>query len=130
LAAALGRHEDAGQTTVLRAVRVGQDLHFRDGVEAGRRVADGAEDRVGRGLAVLDVGDAVGAAAQELDVVGAAEHVRVQEQERLDVAAVARQVVELLLVQAARDGAAVRRDVVDRFRGDGDRSPSAIPARA
>ena len=39
-----------------------------DGVEAGRRVADRAEDRVGRGLAVLDVRHAVGLAAQELDV--------------------------------------------------------------
>ena len=120
VAAALGRDDDAGEAAVLGAVRVRQHLHFRDRVEAGRRVADRAEDRVGRGLAVLDVADAVGPAAQELDVVAAADDVRVQQQERLDVAAVARQVVQLLLVEAAAIGLAVERDVVERVGRDRD----------
>ena len=55
----------------------------------------------------------------------AADDVGVEEQERLDVAAVARQVVELLLVEAARDGLAVERDVVERVGGDGDRFADA-----
>ena len=50
----------------------------------------------------------------------AAEDVRVQEQEGLDVAAAARQVAELLLVEAARDGLALQRDVVGGVRGHGD----------
>src|SRR6185295_20150279 len=68
-----------------------------------------------------DVADAVAPAAQELDVVEAAEDVRVQQQERLDVAAVPRQVVELLLVEPAGDGPTVERDVVERLAGDDDR---------
>ena len=63
-APALGRHDDACQTAVLRAVRVRQHLDFRDGVEARCRVADRAEDRVGRRLAVLDVRHAVGLGAR------------------------------------------------------------------
>ena len=51
----------------------------------------------------------------------AADHVGVEEQERLDIAAVARKVVELLLVETARDGLAIERDVVDRIGRDGDR---------
>ena len=73
VAAALGGDDDAGEAAVLGAVGVREHLHLGDGVEAGGRVADRAEDRVRRGLAVLDVGDAVGAAAEELDVVAAAE---------------------------------------------------------
>ena len=42
----------------------------------------------------------------------AADDVRVQQQERLDVARVARQVVQLLLVEAAADRLALERDVV------------------
>ncbi len=118
VAAALGGHQHAREAAVLRAVRVGEDLHLRDRVEPGGRVPDGPEDGVGRGLPVLDVAHAVAAAAQELDVVEPAEDVGVQEQERLDVPAVARKVVELLLVEAAGDRPAVERDVVEGFRGN------------
>ena len=118
--AALGRHYDARQAPVLGAVGVRQHRDLRDGVKARRRVADGAEDGVGRRLSVLDVRHAVGLGAQELDVIGAADHVRVEQQEGLDVAAIARQVVELLLVEAADNGLALERDVVARFSGDGD----------
>ena len=51
----------------------------------------------------------------------AADDVRVEEQEGLDVAAVARQVAQLLLVEAASDRLAVERDVVDRLGRDGHR---------
>ena len=118
--AALGRHHNARQAPVLGAVGIREHRDLRDGVKARRRVADGAEDGVGRRLSVLDVRHAVGLGAQELDVIGAADHVRVEQQERLDVPAIARQVVELLLVEAANDGLALERDVVARFSGDGD----------
>ena len=55
---------------------------------------------------------AVGAAAQELDAVEAADDVRVQREEVLDVAAVARQIAQLLLVEPAGDRLALERDVV------------------
>ena len=97
--AALGRHHNARQAPVLGAVGVREHRDLGDGVKARRRVADGAEDGVGRRLSVLDVRHAVGLGAQELDVIGAADHVRVEQQEGLDVPAVARQV----------DGAAARR---------------------
>ena len=119
--AALGRDEHPGQAAVLRAVGIGEYLELRDRVQAGRRVPHRTEDGVGRGLSVLDVAHAVAAATQELDVVEAAEHVRVQQQEGLDVPAAPGQVVELLLVEPAGDGAAVERDVVKGFRGHHDR---------
>ena len=118
--AALGRHHNARQAPILGAVGIREHSNFRDRVKARRRVADSAEDGVGRRLPVLDVRHAVGLGAQELDVVGAADHVRVEQQEGLDVPAIARQVVELLLVEAANDGLALERDVVARFSGDGD----------
>ena len=52
--------------------------------------------------------------------VEAADDVRVERQEVLDVAAVARQVAQLLLVEAARDRLALERDVVLPFGGHGD----------
>ena len=79
------------------------------------------EDGVRRRLTVLDVGDAVSLAAEELDIAAAAHDVGIEEQERLDVAAVARQIVELLLVEAARDGLAVERDVIEGVRRNRDR---------
>ena len=110
--AALGRDDDAGQAAELRAVRVGEHLHLGDRVEAGRGIGQLAED-AGRGrLAVLDVRGAVGAAAEELDRVEAADDVGVEREEVLDVAAVARQVAQLLGVQAAGDGLALDGDVL------------------
>ena len=100
---ALGRDDDARQTAVLGAVGIRQHADLRHRVEPRRGVADRSEDRVRRRLAVLDVRHAVRFAAEELDVVAAADHVRVEEQERLDVAAVPRQIVELLLVESASD---------------------------
>ncbi len=119
--AALGRHHDARQAAVLGTVGVRQHRNLRDRVEARSRVADGAEDGVRRCLSVLDVRHAVRLGAQELDVIGAADHVGVEEQERLDIATVARQIVELLLIEAADNGLALERDVVVRFARDGDR---------
>ena len=55
---------------------------------------------------------------------GAAHHVRVQQQERLDVARAARQIVQLLAVQAAADRLAVERDVV-RLARHGNRLADA-----
>ena len=69
VSSALGRHDDAGQATVLGAVRVRQHLDLRDRVEARRGVADRAEDRIRRGLAVLDVATRRRCGAQELHVV-------------------------------------------------------------
>ncbi len=121
IAAALRCDDDAGKAAVLGAERVRQHLDFLDRIETGRRIADRAEDGVGRGLPVLDVRDAVGLRAQELDVgVAAADDVRVEQEERLDVARVARQVAQLLGIEAARDRAAVERDVVLRVGRDRD----------
>ena len=97
VAAALGSDHDAGEAAVLGAVGVREHLDLRDGVEARGGVADRAEDGVRGGLAVLDVGNAVGPPAQELDVVASSQHVRVQQEEVLHVAAVAGQVAQLLL---------------------------------
>ena len=121
VAAALRGDHHSGQAPVLGAVGVGEDLDLGYGVQPGGGVAHRPEDRVGRGLAVLDVGDAVGPAAQELDVVASAQHVRVQEQEGLDVAAAAGEVAELLLVEPPGDGLALQGDVAEGLRGDGDR---------
>ena len=121
VAAALGRDDDAREASVLGAVRVGEHLDLGNGVEARGRIADRPEDGVRGGLAVLDVGDAVGPAAQELDVVIAAEDVRVQRQEVLYVAAVAGEVPQLLGVEAHGDGRALEHDVVESLGGDGDR---------
>ena len=110
--AALGRDDDTGEAAELRAVRVGEHLHFGDGIQARCGVGQLTEDP-GRGrLPVLDVRGAVGASAQELNRVEAADDVRVEGQEVLDVAAVAGQVAQLLCVQAACDRRALHGDVL------------------
>ena len=71
-ARAAARGDDhAGEAAVFGAVGIREHLHFGDRVEAGRGVADAAEDAAGGGLAILDVGGAVGAAAEELEAVAA-----------------------------------------------------------
>ena len=90
IGAALGGHDDTGESAVLGAVRVRQHLHFLDRVEPRGGVGELAEDAGARRLAVLDVRRAVGAAAEELDAVEPADDVRVEREEVLDVAAVAR----------------------------------------
>ena len=62
----------------------------------------------------------VRASAKELNAVEAADDVGVQREKVLDVAAVARQIAQLLLVEAAGDGLALERDVVLAFGPDGD----------
>src|SRR5207244_1551760 len=101
---ALRGHDNAGKAAVLRAVRIREHADLRHGVEARRRVADRAEDGVRRRLAVLDVRHAIRLAAEELDVVAAPDNVGIEEQERLDVAAVSRKIMKLLLIEAASDG--------------------------
>ena len=110
--AALGRDDDAGQAAELGAVGVGEHLHFRDGVQARGGVRQFAEDAGRRGLAILHVRRAIGASAEELDGIEAADDVGVEREEVLDVAAVARQVAQLLGVEPAGDGLALERDVL------------------
>ena len=117
----LRRDDDAGQAAVFGTVGVREHADLRHRIEARRGVTDRSEDGVCRCLAILDVRHAVRLAAQELDVVGATDDVGVEEQERLDVAAVARKIVELLLIEPAGDGRVVERDVVDQIGGHGDR---------
>src|SRR5262249_30673605 len=107
---------DAAGPAVSRAVGVPHPLAFRHRVESRRGVRHFAEDPRARGLAVLHVRRAVGAAAEELNAVEPADDVRVEREEVLDVAAVARQIAQLLLVEATRDRLALERDVVLSLR--------------
>jgi hypothetical protein len=117
--AALGRHHHARQAAVLGAVGVGENRDLRHRIEAGSRIANRAEDGVRRCLPVLHVRHAVGLSTEELDIRAApANHVGVEEQEGLDIPRVPRQVLELLLVEAAGDRLTVERNVVERVGRD------------
>ena len=117
----LGVGRDASQAADIRRCRssTGPALPESRRVPA-RRSTSSARDAGARRLAVLDVGGARRSGRRETGSYRAADHVGIQREEILDVAAVARQIAELLLVEPAGDRLAFERDVVLPFRGDRD----------
>ena len=119
--AALGRHDDAHREAAMYLrLPIRQHLYSWIASRPGAAFEASPEDsRAGR-LAVLDIRRAVGAAAEELDAVEAADDVGIEREEVLHVAAVSGKVAKLLLVDPADDRGALERDVVLPFGADGD----------